>query len=147
MHGGTNTNVIPERCEATVDIRTIPGISHGAVMSDIDEIIRMMKSEDQRLDIVAEPINNHDPIETDVDNEFAQTAFQTFEQVFQEQPDPGGAYYMTDAVSFLKSRSIPMIIFGPGDTSLIHKPDEHVSLTQVCDAVKFYVALAINYLG
>jgi succinyl-diaminopimelate desuccinylase len=147
IHGGTNTNVIPERCEATVDIRTIPGISHQTVLSDIDDIIRKMKSEDRRLDIVAEPINDHEPIETDVDNEFAQAAFQTFEQVFQKQVDPGGAYYITDAVSFLRSKSIPMIIFGPGDTSLIHKPDEHVSLSQVCDAVKFYVALAINYLG
>jgi len=146
MHAGTNTNVIPEKCEATVDIRTIPGISHQFLMEEIDDIIRKVKSKDNRVDIVAESINNHEPIETDVDNDFAQIAFKTFEQVFQKQVNPGGAYYMTDAVSFLKNKSIPMIIFGPGEMSLIHKADEHVSLSQVCDAVKFYIALAINYL-
>jgi len=147
MHAGTNTNVIPEKCEATVDIRTIPGISHQALMKEINDIIRKMKSEDNRLNLVAESINNHEPIETDVNNDFTKIAFKTFEQIFQNQVNPGGAYYMTDAVSFLKNKSISMIIFGPGEMSLIHKPDEHVSLSQVCDAVKFYVALAINYLA
>jgi len=147
MHAGTNTNVIPERCEATVDIRTIPGISHRTLMMEINDIIRKMKIEDHRVNIVAEPINDHEPLETDVDNDFVQIAFKTFDQIFLRDVDPGGAYYMTDAVSFLKAKAIPMIIFGPGEMSLIHQPEEHVSISQVCDAVKFYVALAINYLS
>ena len=102
MHAGTNTNVIPEKCEATVDIRTIPGISHQALIKEINDTIRKMKSEDNRLDIMAEPINNHEPIETDINNGFAKIAFNTFERIFQKQVNPGGAYYMTDAVSFLK---------------------------------------------
>jgi len=146
LHAGTNTNVIPEKCEATVDIRTVPGLSHKRILTDIQNILKEMKKKDGRIQITVEPINDHVAIETHLKDPFVRTAFAAYTQIFQKECEPGGAYYMTDAVSYLKNKKIPMIIFGPGDLSLIHKPDEHVAISQVIEAIKFYVALAINFL-
>ena len=147
MHAGTNTNVIPEKCEATVDIRTVPGVSHLKILADIQDMIGTLKKEDANLRIEVEPVNDHPPFESDLKDPFIDLAFKTYTQVYGRESSPGGAYYMTDAVSFLKAKRIPMVICGPGDTALIHQPDEHVRIPDVMDSVKYYIALAINYLG
>jgi acetylornithine deacetylase/succinyl-diaminopimelate desuccinylase-like protein len=54
---------------------------------------------------------------------------------------------MTDAVEFLRAKSIPMVIFGPGDAALIHKPEESVRISEFLDCLHYYIALAINYLS
>lgn len=146
MHAGRNTNVLPEKCEATVDIRTVPGISHDKVMADIHEILDKMRKEDETCRIDVEPLNNYPPIETSMDDEFTKVAFNTYKQVFGKEIGPAGVYYYTDGVSFEKEKYIPMIIYGPGDPSRSHKPNEYVEISQVIDSVKYYIALAINYL-
>jgi succinyl-diaminopimelate desuccinylase len=147
IHSGTNTNVIPEKCEATVDIRTVPGVSHLKILADIHDMIGTLKKKNANLRIEVEPVNDHPPFESDLKNPFIDLAFKTYSQVYRREGSPGGAYYMTDAVSFLKAKRIPMVICGPGDTALIHQPDEHVRIPDVIDSVKYYIALAINYLG
>jgi len=147
LHAGTNTNVIPEKCEATVDIRTVPGVSHEKILSDAHAIIDILRKEDSSFRIDIEPINDHPPLESDIRNPFVRLAFETYSQVYGKTTDPGGGYYMTDAVSFLKEKSIPMIICGPGNTDLIHQPNEHVRIPEYLDCIKYYIALAINYLA
>ena len=146
LHAGRNTNVIPDHCEATVDMRTIPYLPHGKILSAIDDIIKTMREKDPAFRIEYEILNNHDPIETEKDEPFVQTAFEIHRKVFGRRAEPGGVHYMTDAVSFLDKKRIPLVICGPGDPNLNHQPDEHVDLIQVVDSVRFYTALAVNFL-
>jgi acetylornithine deacetylase/succinyl-diaminopimelate desuccinylase-like protein len=44
MHGGTKTNVIPDRVELEVDIRTLPGVSGDDVRAMLDEILGDLSS-------------------------------------------------------------------------------------------------------
>ncbi|MBN1222927.1 MAG: M20 family metallopeptidase [Candidatus Aminicenantes bacterium] len=145
LHAGTNTNVIPEKCEATVDIRTVPGVSHEKILVDIQGIIDTLQKANSSVRIEVEPINDHPPLESDMKDPFVNLAFETYSQVYGKTTAPGGGYYMTDAVSFLERKSIPMIICGPGDTTLIHKPEEHVYIPEYIDCIKYYIALAINF--
>jgi len=146
LHAGTNTNVIPEKCEATVDIRTVPGVSHEKILSDVHDIIAALKKEEESVRIEVEPINDHPPLESDTRDPFVSLAFETYSRVYGKKSDPGGGYYMTDAVSFLGAKPIPMVICGPGDTALIHQPEEYVRIPEYMDCIKYYIALAINYL-
>ena len=41
LHGSISSNVVPDRAEATFDIRTSPGIAHAELMEQIQELARL----------------------------------------------------------------------------------------------------------
>lgn len=146
MHSGTITNALPTVCEATADIRTLPGISHDKILEYVEQIITELEEEDEDFKLEYEVINDFPPIETDKDNEFAKIAFETHEQVLGKPATPSGAFYFTDAVEIIKDDDIPLIIYGPGNPTMNHKANESIDLKEVIDATKYYIGLAINYL-
>lgn len=148
MHAGDLTNIIPDRCEAKVDIRTIPGNDHAALLAQIDAIIEKLKSQNKDMDITYEILHNLLPIETNPNNPLVKSAENSYEQLFSKKPDLQGVVYYTDAVPFREiNPEIPVIIYGPGNFTRNHKIDEYVELSSVIDATKFYIALALDYLS
>ncbi len=148
MHAGDLTNVIPDTCEATFDIRTVPGNDHSKIIKIINQKLDFLKNEDSSIDITMEIQHNLIPIETDVKNTLVKKAVSSFECVFDKSPDISGVVYYTDAVPFREKKSnIPVIIYGPGNFTRNHKIEEYVEIDQVIDATKFYIALALSYLN
>jgi succinyl-diaminopimelate desuccinylase len=45
INGGVSTNVVPDHCKITVDIRTIPGVDHSQVIDDIHNILKSLENE------------------------------------------------------------------------------------------------------
>jgi len=148
MHAGTITNALPVSCVATVDIRTVPGISHEAILEDVKAIIADMQEADPDFKMDYEVINNNQAIETKLDDPIAIAAFQTHQDVFGSEVKPSGTFFYTDAVAMTKSNGAvaPLIIYGPGNAANNHKVNESVEVAQLIDCTKFYIGLAINYL-
>ena len=44
INGGVKTNVVPDKCVATVDMRTVPGQDHKALLSQLDDVKRLGKN-------------------------------------------------------------------------------------------------------
>lgn len=148
MHAGTITNALPVSCISTVDIRTIPGIRHDDILRDIDALIIKLKEEDPQFNLSYEVTNDCAPIETNVNDPLCIAAYKANEDLFEKELKPTGVFFYTDAVSLVRSDGTyaPMIIYGPGDATNNHKVNEFVEVSQLIDATKFYMALAINYL-
>jgi len=147
MHAGDLTNVIPDRCEATVDIRTIPGNSHSDLLARIAKELDELKKENGTIDISTEIQHDLLPIGTDVNNSLVGSAKNAYRAIFRKEPDLKGVVYYTDAVPFREVKpELPLVIFGPGDYSRNHKIDEYVELKSVLDATRFYIAFALDYL-
>lgn len=148
MHAGDLTNIIPDQCEATVDIRTIPGNEHSKILEEIETILDELKVENESMDISMEIQHNLIPIETKTDDSLVRSAENSYEHIFGKSPDLQGVVYYTDAVPFREiNPEIPVIIYGPGNYTRNHKIDEYVEISSVIDATKFYIALALDYLG
>jgi succinyl-diaminopimelate desuccinylase len=148
MHAGTITNALPISCVATVDIRTVPGISHESILKDVDAIISELKEQDPNFKMDYEVTNNNPAIETKLDDPFSIAALQTHREIFGREVKPAGIFFYTDAVALPKSNGeiAPLIIYGPGNASNNHKVNESVEVAQLIDCTKFYIGLAINYL-
>jgi acetylornithine deacetylase/succinyl-diaminopimelate desuccinylase-like protein len=119
MHGGTQPNIVPAACEASVDRRTLPGETESSVRRDLQRLFRRHKL---RAVIRDEKPSACHPMETPVQlplvGQFLQAA---------RQSGPVGADYFCDA-SVLAHAGVPSIVFGPGDIAQAHTSDEWIGV-------------------
>jgi succinyl-diaminopimelate desuccinylase len=146
IHGGVKTNVVPDACTLTVDIRTIPGEDHEKIVSDMKQIMARLTRENKDYCASLNVINNRPPVETDVHSVAMQNALKSAVQSLGKELIPCGVNYYTDGSVFAPLLGIPIVLFGPGDEKLAHQPDEYVEIDKYIDAIKFYVAFILNHL-
>lgn len=144
--GGVKTNVVPDRCEVTIDQRTVPGQDHEAIVSQVEELIADLgrRLPDFRASI--EVINDLIPVVTSPEEPVVQRFYDVVAEVTGERPVPKGVSYYTDAAVFAPTLKAPMIICGPGDAKLAHQPNEYVEVQMMVEAAKIFTLAAAHLL-
>lgn len=142
--GGLATNVVPDRCEATIDRRTLPHEHPQEALAEIDRVIARLREEDPSLDVTVEPIQTGPPVETAPDALLVREA-QAVATGLGLDPAPVGYQQASDG-RFFSERGIETVLFGPGIPELAHSPDEYVDLDEVTTAAKFYAQVAARLL-
>ncbi len=120
--GGTQPNIVPDRCTITIDRRTLPGESETGVRH---EIKALLAGEKLSANICSTKLAPCLPLETDAKlplvRRFLQNAGQT---------KPAGVDYFCDA-AVLAAAGIPSLVFGPGDIAQAHTTAEWISLAEL----------------
>jgi succinyl-diaminopimelate desuccinylase len=146
IRGGIKTNVVPDRCEATVDLRTVPGQDHDAIVGEIRDMAAELESTTPGLRLEINVGNDMPPVETPVGHPLIRHAAEAVEAVAGAAARVRGATYYTDGGMWVGS-NVPMVIFGPGDDRLAHQPNERVAVEQLTLATRGYLALLERLLG
>lgn len=146
ISGGVKTNVVPDRCSITIDMRTVPGMDHNEIIKDLERLILKLSEEIKGFKADIRILNNRPAVETNKTHPFIKLAQSTFKEVFGEDAEPQGVDFYTDASIFLPAKSVPCIFFGPGDSSMAHQPNEYITLESFEQAVQYYIKLIENYL-
>ena len=144
--GGVKTNVVADRCVATVDLRTLPGQDHGAIVREIRDLAAEMESTTPGLRLEVHVANDIPPIETPVEHPLIQETTLAVESIVGPVAPVRGATYYTDGGRWVEA-GIPMVIFGPGDDKLAHQPNERVPVDHLALATRAYMALLERLLG
>jgi succinyl-diaminopimelate desuccinylase len=144
--GGVKTNVVPDYCEATVDLRTVPGQDHDAIVRDVRDMAAEIESTTPDLRLEVNVGHLMPPIETPVGHPLIRHAAEAVEGVIGAAPPVRGATYYTDGGMWVES-GIPMVIFGPGDDKLAHQPNERLPVQHLSLATRGYLALLDRLLG
>ncbi|MHC4551721.1 MAG: M20 family metallopeptidase [Planctomycetota bacterium] len=139
--GGSATNIVPESCAVELDIRTLPGQSHEEIIDSLKAICDELHAEDAEFNAKISIIRAVDALETEETNEFVQSACTA--TGINETKSAG---FTTDGPYFAKLNA-PVIIFGPGDGSQCHKPNEHLELAQLETAKNHYKSIITSMLG
>ncbi len=145
--GGVTTNVVADQCQMSIDIRSVPGMEHAAILEELKNMLKELERELPGFRAKLEVINDRPPVDTEEDNEFVQLGMKVAEQVLGKRPVPGGVNFYTDAAVFVPATNLPMFIFGPGKSELAHQPNEYVEISKLVEAAQFYAAFAAEYLG
>ncbi len=145
--GGLKTNVVPDQCVVTVDMRTVPGQDHRAIVCQTEDLIAGLSRRIPGFKASVTVINDRIPIETSPGEPVVQNFIDVVAEVTGHRPVPKGVRYYTDAVAFVPALNIPMIICGPGDARLAHQPDEHVEVAKLIEATTIYTLAAVSLLG
>jgi succinyl-diaminopimelate desuccinylase len=139
IQGGVAINVIPDACEAQLDIRLVPGLDHREVVRRVREL------GEGRVEV--EVLDWKEPVESDPDAEIVGLSLQAVEEITGQPRSPKGVSYYTDGTVIANSLQIPMVIVGPADTGMTHQPNEYVEVSRLVEAVKIYLLIATRYLA
>lgn len=146
IQGGVKTNVVPDRCAVSVDIRTLPGHDHHDLVQQLRQILEIALSRVRGLQGSINVTNDRMPMLTDQRDPLVLTALESLAAIGRTESEVRGQPAYTDASVFAQAQ-IPQIILGPGPEWMAHCPDEYTSIQQYLQAVDVFGALAASYLG
>jgi succinyl-diaminopimelate desuccinylase len=146
IHGGVKTNVVPDKCSLTLDLRTVPGTAHDELVTDLEGILGGLKGRISGFQASLRVLNNRPPVETDAAHPFVRMAQAAAAEEFGKRLEVRGVNFYTDAAVFLPATRLPAIFYGPGDAEMAHQPDEHVTIDSLMEATHFYAAMIERYL-
>ncbi len=120
--GGTQPNIVPDRCTIFIDRRTLPGETEAGVRREIAARLQAKKLTAKIFNAKLAPAL---ALET---NPALPLVRQLFRSVGQSKP--AGVDYFCDA-AILSAAGIPSVVFGPGDIAQAHTADEWIALASL----------------
>jgi len=134
VEGGQGVNMVPDTARIGVDIRTVPGMDHAALLSQLKNILGK--------DVDLEVFSNLKPVWTAPGQEWVQRVFEICKPYLGEAPAARTAPYMTDAANLLKVyKGVPVVVLGPGEAQMAHQTDEYCSMERIRQSVALYEEL------
>ncbi len=144
--GGMKTNVVPDRCVVTIDMRTVPGQDHRSILKQIQAVIDGLTTKNSDFRATVSIVNDRIPIETPPEERAVQTFIGVIEEMTGQRPVPKGVRYYTDASTLVPAFKAPMIICGPGDPGMAHQPNEYVEIKRLVESAKILTIAAGKFL-
>jgi succinyl-diaminopimelate desuccinylase len=140
VQGGDGINMVPDWASIGVDVRTVPGMDHAALL----ERIRGLLGPEAELDV----FSDLSPVWTEPQQEWVQRVFEICRPYVGEAPEARTAPYMTDAANLLtRYAGAPAVVLGPGEAAMAHQTDEYCSQERIRQAVAIYEALIADWCG
>jgi len=137
IKGGTKTNIVPERCEAEVDIRVPVGGNPDGVEKFVASLIPD--------NVEYEVINKTLPSFTSANHPLIEAVQQSAKQVFGYKPIATYISATSDAHSFRELLGVPTVSFGPGYEEVCHVCNEFVYAKDVLNMAKTYANVIANF--
>jgi succinyl-diaminopimelate desuccinylase len=139
-------NVIPDEATAHLDIRTTPDTPHPTLLARLDALARAVERDHPGRTIAIDLIEDRPPTATAPDEPLVAAVVAAHEAEWGVTPPFGGVPGATDGTILWRERGIPIVTYGPGDTTIPHQVDEFVRLSEVHAAARVYVRAILGYL-
>ena len=140
LHSGLNTNSVPDSAVMTIDMRVVPGQSFESIVRKIQSIIGSQ--------VKIEVLQNLVPLWTEPDNDFVKMIYECYSSISDSRIFPGAVQFATDGAALRsKNAQMPIVIWGPGDTSLAHQLNESCSCKDIALMEKMYEKVVRSFYG
>jgi len=131
--GGNTVNAVADSADIGVDIRTVPGMDHAALLRSLRQLMA-----EAELDV----FSDLGPVWTEPDQAWVQRVFEICKPYVEDRLEARTAPYMTDAANLLKVYvGAPTVVLGPGEAAMAHQTDEYCSMERIRQSVSIYEAL------
>lgn len=130
IHGGLNTNSVPDQCTVTIDLRTLPDKDHATLLETIQSL------SGQGTDVST--LLNLAPVWSQPDHRWIRDACRILHSHTGQAGSARSVNYFTDASLLTNALgNPPTIILGPGSTLQAHKTDEWVDVEKLKCAERY----------
>jgi len=126
IRGGSKTNIVPDYCEASIDIRTVPG-------EDPLRIINLLQRSAPGVEISHQ---GSPPLFTDPDHPLIRSLSALGAL-------PVGAPWFCDAAVF-SANGMPAVALGPGSITQAHTADEWIEISDLEEGVDFFTKFLLS---
>jgi acetylornithine deacetylase len=134
--------VVPDRCEALIDLHLSPNVDPGKMRCELENILERARSNIKGLDLEASFDFEAGGYLLGVDNRLAEILEEVYPRLnLPLEFVPFRSH--SDGNLFYQAGSRPLIL-GPGSLETAHTADEQTSLAEVEAAARIYAALALK---
>lgn len=145
--GGHKTNVVPDRCTATIDLRTLPGMRHEDLLHEIRRTLDGLREAVPHFTYEMRVIAERAPVASDPQAPIVETALAILQARGRRETPKATPGFATDASVFQPASGAPFLIFGPGIPQLAHQPNEYVEIDTYLQSIELFYELAVKYLS
>jgi acetylornithine deacetylase/succinyl-diaminopimelate desuccinylase family protein len=146
LNAGIAENVIPGRCEMTLDRRMIPGEVESEVLEDIKGVLETVRRSRPDVSVVVDRmlVTTGGPSELNADHPLVKLALASASTA--KRVSVSGLSGACDMTHF-RARGIPCVVLGPGDSAQAHQPDEHMDIHELKEGAIAYSLFAMTACG
>lgn len=144
--GGVKTNVVPDACHVTIDMRTVMGQDHQQILATVRQLIDRLCAADPTFQAEVRAITERVPLDIPFDDPQVRAFVQVRDHLTGQASQPSAATYATDGSVFVPAYQAPMVICGPGLPEKAHQPNEYVEIDKLIEAARIYTAAAFELL-
>ncbi|MGH8708249.1 MAG: M20 family metallopeptidase [Burkholderiales bacterium] len=138
FEGGSGVNLVPDAARIGVDVRTLPGMDHAALL----ERLRAAMGKDVQIDT----FSDLPAVWTAPEAEWMQRVFEVCTPFLRARPEVRTATYMTDAANLRKVYGeVPTVVLGPGEPQMAHQTDEYCSMERIRQSVEIYEKIIADW--
>ena len=140
IHGGLNTNSVPDSVKLTVDVRTVPGIDHVHLCHSIQNLIGDIGNVRK---IVDTPTLYSEP------DEWIESVYATATPFIDGKPSLKTIMFSTDGADLKRGYggAVPTVIIGPGQPEMAHQTDEWCSVSRIDQSVEIFEKIMRDWNG
>ncbi len=133
IEGGSGVNLVPDLAKIGVDIRTVPGTDHEALLVQLKNLLS-----EAELEVFADSQS----VWTEPNEAWVQRVFEICRPILKERLEARTAPYMTDAANLRKVYAgAPTVVLGPGEAAMAHQTDEYCNMERIRQSVAIYEAI------
>ena len=147
IHGGTVSNMVPNKCTIEVDRRLLPSEKPEDVRQEFQAMLDKLRVRHPKLDATLEQLVWWPGYEIDDQEPIVTAVCGAFEKVMGRKPVIGVKDAGTDASWINTLGNIPVAMFSPGDGMRAMNADENVTISDLIAATKVVAQLTIDILG
>lgn len=142
IRGGIKINVVPDRCQAHLDMRLVKGQTIESVTAEMKSRLAEAGLSDY---VEIEYIHGKPAVITPIDSEIVTISLEAVESVTGNRPTPTAATYGTDCSVLQPKIGITNVICGPGSITQAHQSNEYIRVDQLLQSVDVYLKIARKF--
>lgn len=147
IHGGTVSNMVPNKCIIEVDRRLLPGETPEEVKAEFDRLLERLRVRYPKFDATLEQQVWWPGYEIAEDEPIVEAVCRAFERVIGRKPAIGVKDAGTDASWINTLGNIPVAMFSPGDGMRAMNANENVTIVDLIAATKVVAQVTVDILG
>ena len=147
IQGGVKTNVVPDQCTVSIDMRTLPGQDHAEIFRQVEALIEKLSGSVDQFKATVVVSNDRPPVMTDPHHPFVVRFNQAAETATGTRPAPRGMFAFTDGSILAPRLKLPLVVCGPGQPNIAHQPDEYVEISQLTESAKILLQALTGLLS
>ncbi len=142
IKGGIRINVVPDQCEALVDMRLVKGQTPDSVLGQMRDRLQSAGLSER---VSVEYVFGKPPVRAPPDSEIVTVAAQAVHKIMGKTLKLRAATFGTDCSVLQPKVGIVSVICGPGSIEQAHQPDEYISVNQLLKSVDVYLTIARHF--
>ena len=121
--GGQSVNIIPDRCTADIEVRTVPGVSPAVLLEPVK--LRLMELRDSGFEVVWQELSSYPALAPVKGGELAAVVTELTGR------EPLMAVSYGTEAGLYQQAGIDAIVCGPGDIGRAHRPNEFIEIGEL----------------